>query len=69
MVCWLVAACSTLALVSPIDLLPEALLGPFGLIDDLVYGPLAAVSAYFGFRPRQPKAQKSAPILTDRKES
>ena len=31
-----IAACAALYVVSPIDLLPEIFLGPFGVVDDLV---------------------------------
>ena len=33
---WLTIAACILYIASPVDLLPEALLGPFGLSDDLI---------------------------------
>jgi uncharacterized membrane protein YkvA (DUF1232 family) len=33
---WLTAAACLVYVLSPVDLLPEALLGPFGLADDVV---------------------------------
>jgi len=46
---WLFAAFCGVYLVSPIDVLPEAFLGPFGLVDDigaLVAGVLSARAAW-----------------------
>ena len=46
---WLVAAFCAAYCISPVDILPEALLGPFGLPDDLaalVGGIFAAVTAW-----------------------
>ncbi|MBX9653773.1 DUF1232 domain-containing protein [bacterium] len=46
---WLFAAFCGVYLVSPIDVLPEALVGPFGLVDDLgalVAGVLSARAAW-----------------------
>ena len=42
---WAVAALSAAYVILPFDLVPEALLGPFGLIDDLVAVAVAIASA------------------------
>jgi uncharacterized membrane protein YkvA (DUF1232 family) len=45
----LLAVACAIYVISPIDLMPEALLGPFGLVDDLgalVAGVIAARSAF-----------------------
>ena len=34
---WIMASISALLLISPVDFIPEALLGPLGLIDDVFY--------------------------------
>lgn len=46
---WLLAAFCAIYAISPIDILPEALLGPFGLFDDavaIVVGVKAGVAAW-----------------------
>jgi len=40
-----------LYIVSPIDLIPEALLGPFGLIDDLLAGLMGFFILARGYFP------------------
>lgn len=44
-----------LYLFSPMDLVPERIVGPFGLIDDLIV--LGALYWYFVYRPARLKAQ------------
>jgi uncharacterized membrane protein YkvA (DUF1232 family) len=51
---WGFAVLCALYCISPIDLLPEAFLGPFGLVDDAgaaVVGLMSAVAAYRAGRP------------------
>ncbi len=46
---WLFAVFCAIYVISPIDILPEAFLGPFGLVDDLgaaVVGISSAVAAW-----------------------
>lgn len=45
MSCIVMALC-VLYIVSPVDLLPEAVLGPFGLIDDFVAGLVLLVPIF-----------------------
>lgn len=53
---WLFVAGCVIYLVSPIDLLPEAVLGPLGLPDDALALVAAAVTAL-----RKPTPAKGAP--------
>jgi uncharacterized membrane protein YkvA (DUF1232 family) len=46
---WLFACFCAFYVISPIDILPEAFLGPFGLVDDVgaaVAGVMSAMAAY-----------------------
>ena len=46
---WLFAVFCAIYVISPIDILPEAFLGPFGLVDDLgaaVVGVSSAIAAW-----------------------
>jgi len=47
----LILALLFLYIVSPIDLIPEALLGPFGLIDDLLAGLMGFFILARGYFP------------------
>lgn len=42
---WAIAALSVAYIVSPLDVLPEMVLGPFGLVDDLAALAVAIASA------------------------
>jgi uncharacterized membrane protein YkvA (DUF1232 family) len=56
---WLLAALCAIYALSPVDILPEAILGPFGIFDDLaavVIGVKAGISAWQA--RRQPSADK-----------
>ena len=58
---WLFAIFCAIYCISPIDLLPEAFLGPFGLVDDVgaaAVGVMSAMAAYRAGRPA--KSAKSA---------
>jgi uncharacterized membrane protein YkvA (DUF1232 family) len=57
-VSWAIAALSVAYVVSPIDILPEAFLGPFGLIDDI-----GAVAVAIGSVMTAMKAGKEAKQL------
>lgn len=51
---WVFAIFCAIYCISPIDFLPEAFLGPFGLIDDAgaaAVGLISAVAAYRAGRP------------------
>jgi uncharacterized membrane protein YkvA (DUF1232 family) len=51
---WLFAIFCAIYCISPIDFLPEAFLGPFGLIDDVgaaVVGVMSAMAAYRAGKP------------------
>jgi uncharacterized membrane protein YkvA (DUF1232 family) len=51
---WLFAVFCALYCISPIDILPEAFLGPFGLVDDVgaaVVGVMSAMAAYRAGKP------------------
>lgn len=56
---WLLAALCAIYVVSPVDFLPEAMLGPFGVFDDLaavVIGVKAGIAAWQA--RQQPSADK-----------
>jgi uncharacterized membrane protein YkvA (DUF1232 family) len=51
---WLFAIFCAIYCISPIDVLPEAILGPFGLVDDVgaaAVGLMSAMAAYRAGRP------------------
>jgi uncharacterized membrane protein YkvA (DUF1232 family) len=51
---WLFAIFCAIYCISPIDFLPEAFLGPFGLVDDVgaaVAGVMSAMAAYRAGKP------------------
>lgn len=51
---WLTIAACAAYVLSPLDLAPEALLGPLGLPDDLVAVLVAAKVGWSSRRPKQP---------------
>ena len=53
---WLFAGFCVIYFVSPVDILPEAFLGPFGMFDDIGAAIAAVVSARAAWRAGKDKA-------------
>lgn len=60
---WLIAAASGLYIASPVDILPEAVLGPFGLPDDLLAFCALVGGVYLALANR--KAADKPDVLID----
>ena len=52
---WTVAIFCAIYCISPIDIVPEAVLGPFGLIDDLAAFSTGIASAYMAYNAKKPE--------------
>ena len=52
---WVVLVIAAIYLLSPIDVIPEALLGPLGLTDDVVAVAILAKLGWSAIRPAEPE--------------
>ena len=57
---WVFAAFCVIYFVSPVDILPEAFLGPFGLVDDIGAVIAGVASARAAWRAGKDKAAMGA---------
>jgi uncharacterized membrane protein YkvA (DUF1232 family) len=63
-VAWSIAALSAAYVISPIDMLPEALLGPFGCVDDVFALITAIGSGVFAFNAQKDAEKRVATDYT-----
>jgi len=52
---WVVLVIAAIYILSPVDVIPEALLGPLGLTDDVVAFAILAKLGWSAIRPAEPE--------------
>ncbi len=55
---WVLLILAAVYILSPVDIIPEMLLGPLGLTDDVVAVALVAKLGWSAFRPAEPDPAK-----------
>lgn len=55
---WVALVLALVYILSPVDVIPEVLLGPLGLTDDVVAVALVAKLGWSAFRPAEPDTAK-----------
>ncbi|MCB1015730.1 MAG: DUF1232 domain-containing protein [Acidimicrobiales bacterium] len=55
---WVAFILAAVYVVSPVDVIPEVLLGPLGLTDDVVAVALLAKLGWSALRPAEPRQEK-----------
>ena len=55
---WVLLVLSAVYILSPVDVIPEVLLGPLGLTDDAVALAIVAKLGWSAFRPAEPETAK-----------
>ena len=55
---WVLLVLAAVYILSPVDVIPEVLLGPLGLTDDAVALAIVAKLGWSAFRPAEPETAK-----------